>query len=447
MLGSVKNFISKYNFSFILFIFFLLFSPPIIPQINTALFAFAVAFALLIAKRSYRKEIIKTVKDSGMMMFVTAMIVFFLYIAVITVVNVLVIGERVQLMHYVKLWYRFFMIIPVLMICCIYICLRAKELKYSVYDLSICFITATMVQFVFVIAALFFPAVKKFFTSIMYVNTGDGYLNIPWVMARRGFGFVNTFVDSFGFGMGLIAALPLFFIKKGRWKLAYLVPCLLFVSIVNVRTGLIVAGIGLLMSLPVIYHAFKELDREGKKKAVLIVLVAILILIMLVGLVKIFSPLTINWIIGDMNSVVETVLPNSGEYLPEVETDSETTTAEVLFSDRFWNIPIGKTILFGSGHTIYGAEGYPNSDVGYVNDLWLGGIIGCVLLYGAFVLLFIKAFKNAAKLNIKMLVIFFALSILVFQIKANAIMFNAGLNTMLPMLFYICLYGKEGVKE
>ena len=132
LLNSIKKSLSKVDIILVSFIFFLIFSPPIIPQINTALFAAAYAFVVLIVK--YRKELFSAIKSSGMLRFGIIFAVFLVYVAMVTVVNYLTIGEHVQLMHYIKLWYRFFMIVPVLMRCCLFIFLRAKELNYNLYD-------------------------------------------------------------------------------------------------------------------------------------------------------------------------------------------------------------------------------------------------------------------------------------------------------------------------
>lgn len=439
----------------VIFIFFLLFSPPVIPQINTALFAAVYAGIRLITK--YRKELFSALNQSGILRFSISIAVFLVYIATITITNYAVSGESVQIMHYVKLWYRFFLIVPVLMVCSLFICIRAKEREYSLYNLAMCFVQATMIQFVLALLALLIPQVKDFFISVIYSNTGDSYLNIPWVMARRGFGFSNSFVDSFGFGMGIIAVLPLFFLKEKRQWTICLVPCLIFVSFVNVRTGLIIAVIGLVVALPSIILAFAKMSLRGKQKAVVSVIVAILITVLLIALVFFCNPLTIQWILGDVVDMFCSVFKiptdifewesstpgETGTIGDWLQPDSDTTTSDILFSERFWNLPSGWTLLFGSGHTIYEADGYQNSDVGYVNDLWLGGIIGCLLLYGAFTMLFISAFRSSRDWGTRSLVIFLILSILVFQVKANAIMFNAGLNTLLPLTFFIC-YSNSG---
>lgn len=474
----------------IAFLFVLLFGPPVIPEINTALFAGAFAFVMLATK--YRRALWRTIADCGMPRFVLTMAAFFVYLAVITVVNFLL-GERVQLMHYVKLWYRFFLLVPMLLICSLYICLRAKALGYGVTGVAGCFLGAVLIQVVLAMLALLLPELKAFFVRTIYANTGDRYMGIPWIMQRRGFGFTNSFADSFGWGMGLLAALPLFLVKPKRYWPILLCPVILFVSLVNVRTGLVMAALGAAFSLPHLAMVFWRADRREKLKMVLTVVAAVLILAFLIGMIAVLNPVTLEWILGDVGSVIKALVPGwagketvppalsdptmtvPGTTDPAITTDPSaslpastgpdatvpvttgpngagqadpnkhalTSTADTLFSARYWNIPTGRILLFGSGHTIYGADGYLHSDVGYVNDLWMGGIVGSLLLYFAFGSLIAAAFRSAEEIWLRLLILLFGASMLIFQIKANAVMFNAGTVLILPMLFLVILQGKQ----
>ena len=455
ILKKSMNGIPKCDVPLLILIFFMLFAPPIIPEINTAMIAAVVVGILLLVR--HRNDIIPVFKESGMMVFTVLMVVFFVYLAMITLIN-FALGEQVQLMHYVTLWYRFFLIVPILLICCLYCCIRCKRCRYSPYELGMQFVYAAMVQFVLALVALMIPAVKNWFIDIIYANTGAYYLGIQWLMLRRGFGFTNSFVDSFGLGMGIIAALPLFFIRRNRLKILYFIPCVVFVSLVNVRTGLIMSAIGLVMALPII---IKTLIKE-KLRLVAAAAGALVVLVGFFALVRVRNPVTISWILGDVASFTDLGTQNPSQSTPpegELETpepDAEgddpnldgslSSTADNLFSDGFWNFPTGVALIFGTGHTVYEAEGYDHSDVGYVNDLWMAGIVGSLLLYAAFSYVLWNAFKGSDG-NIKWLILFFAVAIVIFQVKANALMFNAGLNTILPFCFYVRLYNARQKEE
>ena len=440
------NNVGTYKISFIAFLFLLLFGPPVIPQVNTGLLTCLGACAALVIR--FRGEILNSVKRSGAGRFSLLLLAFLGYLAVVTLVSTLVFHERVQTMHYITQWYRFFLIFPCLTGASLYICLRARELNYTPEQLGMCFVWAACAQFVLAMAALMFPQLKEAFVSAIYRCTGDRYLTVKWITMRRGFGYSNSFVDSFGWGMGIVAALPFFAVSKKSFRPLLFVPIALFVTLVNARTGLLMAAIGGAASVPWLWKSFLAADRQRRKKAVKTVIAALLILCILLTAVFVFNKVTLRWAIGDVLSFIDDVTPELTPEGTEEEpttrrhlSDSKTSTADVLFSDRFWSLPPAGILLFGCGHSIFGAEGYPNSDVGYVNDLWLGGIFGCALLYGAFGAVFLTAFRRSTELKRKLLTVFLAVSFAVFQIKANAIMFCAGLNVMLPMLFYLSCYG------
>ncbi len=437
--------IKKYKPTFILYIFCLLFAPPIIPKINVGLIVALFSFGLIFVK--YKDSYIKTLKSSGILRFSAFFVLFLVCLAFTTALNSLILGEWVGLLHYITLWYRYFLIVPVLAFASLYICLRAKELNYSPYDLLYCFILATLIQFGLVFITLLFPDLKDLFIKIIYQNTGDEYLSIPWVTDRRGFGFSNTFVDSFGWGMGLVASLPLFLIKKENFKPVLLIPFLLSVSLVNARTGIVMFAIGVAFGVANLFFSLKGTSLKAKLKALGIINLAIAILVVLCIVILMLNPLTLKWV----GSGIASFLPDTTNTEPNALTDAidslkndaDTTTSEVLFSDRFWNLPENYILIFGSGHSLNGAKGYQNSDVGYVNDIWVGGLMGCAILYLALLLVFKTAFKSAKNFNLKALVLFFAICFFVFQIKANAITFSAGLNTTLPILFYIIYHSKN----
>ncbi len=436
------NSVGPYKISFLAFLFLLLFGPPVIPQVNTGLLACLGACVLLVLR--YRGELCDTVRRSGAGRFSLLLLVFFGYLAVITPVSALLFHERVQTMHYITQWYRFFLIFPCLTGASLYICLRARELRYTPERLGMCFVWAACAQFVLALAALLIPPLKEAFVAAIYRATGAPYLDIEWVMQRRGFGYSNSFVDSFGWGMGIVAALPFFAVSQKRFRPVLLVPVVLFISILNVRTGLVIAFLGAVASLPHLLKTFLACDKRDKKKAIRTTAASLLIFFLLIATVFAFNKVTLRWIAGDVLSFIDEMEPEQPgeEDTTHVKlSDSETTTAETLFSDRFWNLPPAGILLFGSGHSIFGAEGYPNSDVGYINDLWLGGVVGCLPLYGAFAVLFLTAFRRSAELKRKLLTVFLAAGFALFQVKANAIMFCAGLNVMLPLLFYLCCYG------
>ena len=106
-----------------------------------------------------------------------------------------------------------------------------------------------------------------------------------------------------------------------------------------------------------------------------------------------------------------------------------------LFSNRYWTFPDPIRTLIGTGHTLYDAEGYLHSDVGYTNNIWLMGIIGVIFMYG----LLIKLAFNSVRSNISkvftLTAVYTISAFFVFNIKGQAMGYNPGAISILTFLF------------
>ena len=121
------------------------------------------------------------------------------------------------------------------------------------------------------------------------------------------------------------------------------------------------------------------------------------------------------------------------------------TSIEVLFSDDFWAVPssvFGK--LFGTGHSVYSTGVFAHSDVGYVNTVWLIGIVGCVFFYGVFIKLFQGAYLKCDSEDKKVSIIFAGICFFVFEVKGIVVSINPGI-LIIFILMYACVMevGKE----
>lgn len=205
--------LSNIEYSFILYLFCFIFALPVILEVN---FLLLVSFySLFMLWRKYKKDVKKILYYSGVETFAKGFAFFLFYLLIITIFNFLF-GNIVTLNEYLFIWYRFFLIVPITAICIIYIIACCKELKYSFDKLILCMILAGLVQAAITILTFLVPQVKSFFVQIMYMNTGNAIFKVQYHIDRRFFGFANDMLDSFGYGAGIIASLPIFlaFYKK-----------------------------------------------------------------------------------------------------------------------------------------------------------------------------------------------------------------------------------------
>ena len=239
------------------------------------------------------------------------------------------------------------------------------------------FIKAGVIQAVIVLITLLFPSIKQILVDIMYTNTGDQLLNTPWITSRRFFGFANSMLDLFGFGTGLLAVLPLFYSEKHGKKYLLLVPFLLLVPLLNSRSGLIVFAIGLGIWF------VRLLKGKDYKFFIKISLTFLVLFAVLIALLFVLSPNTLDWIISDLGSFI-----GLGE-----------GTATTLFSKDFWTLPPIESWLIGKGYSVSGysefqVSGIAHSDVGYINEFWKAGILGLITIYTFIIYLLTKSMKK-----------------------------------------------------
>ncbi len=418
MLGRISD--SKIKLSFVVYLFFYMFAPPLIPKVN--MIFFVAAFSLFMLMTKYRNSIKSVLYKSKIISFSVMIFCAFIYIGLIMSIGVFL--DPVNPINYIKSGYRFFLLVPVTLICIVYVILRAKELEYGLKEVSKALILAGLIQTLFSVSMALIPQFREFLLNIMYMNTGDSLSQNLWHIQRRYYAFSQNVLDTFGYGTGILAILPLFYgfyIK--RYVYCLLTPILLIVPLLNSRTGLVIAFIGILCFL--LYTIFKTSFVQLLKMSIITFFLA-LISIQAINYFSKILPTTMYWVNSGINDAI-------GFFKGEKGTDS----VSIITSQNNWLLPDSYFIFFGTGHNVYEAKGYSHSDVGYVNDIWLSGILGFTFLYSSMVFLFLTAFFKRNVFLIRTLVVFLALSFFVTNIKTIILSYNVGTSIVLLLLFFI----------
>lgn len=410
----------------IIYMFLLLFAPPLVKGINFLLILFA--FSLIVILTKYRKQLFEFFKNKEFKKIGCILLGYYLWYGISIIIN-LIISKELYLYNYAINIYSTLLVIPIAFICCLHIVLYAKENDIKNNDLIKCLIFAGLIQSFFTVISVLFPSIKSFLIDIMYANTNDSvYLN-QYHIERRFFGFANNMLDSFGFGTGILATLPLFYSIKNGKKWLISVPFLLLVPLMNSRTGLVTFGIGIVIWLIYLYK-----ERKLRNYSTLFLSFIIMIVIILLVIYSINSA-TIDWIVNDFLSFF---------------TDKK-GTADVLFSENFWKMPSFFHIIIGKSHNVaaFGnmtsALGF-SSDVGYVNEIWKTGLIGSVILI---ILLFksIKSIYNKMSKEYQFFVISLVISILIANIKFVVFSYNQGIVILLLLWCFHLINEKVSQKE
>ena len=252
---------------------------------------------------------------------------------------------------------------------------------WDVEDFINMVIAVAVIQGILAAAAFISPEVQNFFVQ-KCLDHGYGEVIIE-LAKHRFYGFSAGLTFDMPILQTVVAMLVLYPMGK-QTLVRYIIAALLFVSgIINARNALIIAIIGFFVMIVLSKLSIKQ------KVLCCIALLVLLLLIMIIGIPVLasISPETYEWVITGGKEILDFV---SGEKA------TSGYFSYITDPDKY-RLPGGVIeVLFGVGHRTMGMTeryGY-GSDIGYVNDLWLGGIVYMIPLYLFFALLMIKLWKN-----------------------------------------------------
>ncbi|MBB1563136.1 hypothetical protein HG436_001890 [Candidatus Saccharibacteria bacterium] len=225
-----------------------------------------------------------------------------------------------------------------------------------------------MLQGVLCILGLFLPGIKSIFISLY--QAGGGFNQ--FVIDTRIFGISSDYTFGTPIYHGLIAGLAVYFALKHSIRRYYLyVPFILLATFLNGRTGILVFLLTTTASIFYVYARRSRLVNAFFAFGVVIALLAGL----LAGMAR-FAPNAYNFI----DSFIE-------DTRNLIEKHELTGNYEVLYEETVKVLPKNENLWFGNGYRIYDLQGAQRaggrSDVGYINDLFVGGIFYIIVLYGA----------------------------------------------------------------
>lgn len=252
-----------------------------------------------------------------------------------------------------------------------------KLSQYKREDMMKVLLNLGLLQGVICIFMLIFPEYKKVALSLYYLGREE---NI-FISRMRIYGISGDYTFFTPIYHGLLASVAFFYsIFKNKKYLLY-IPFILITIFLNGRFGLVI-----FMISPVI--AFTYFIFKGKLSIRMIKYSLMILLIMILGIaaLRILSPYTFNWIVSGFIDTINLVFygTKTGNY--------------VVLADSMLYFPEGKKLFFGEGHRVYSdygiSRGYIPSDIGYVNDLFMGGIIYISILYGSIFAFLLKKNKT-----------------------------------------------------
>lgn len=295
----------------------------------------------------------------------------------------------------------------------------------------------TMIQAVIVIFMMILPELRTVLLEHFY-QYGNGN---EFTMAKRVYGIMSNYTFATPIFHGLLASIALSAGILYDRKLYYYIPFLLLMIVFNGRTGMLVFILGVIINF--IYFILKN---KYIKKAMIGLIVILLLSFMSLGIIKSYKPETYAFLIAGIEDVVNYMFYNE-----------KSGNIEVLSSDVTDNINL-RTFLIGNGHKIQNSGDIPQniqfdssySDMGYLNDMYMAGVLYMFLLYIPIVWIILKKQKNIKMQNKEKCIndIFEIVAILtVFSCNLKGEVFRSSIIIAGIIYLKLILSGKENKDE
>lgn len=403
-----------------LYLFILVFAPPLIPYPHL----FLTIFSALALATTYRGMVWSILKRSGIYNWILKMTLLAIYTICVPLAISMLYNDIVNTSHYISIINRYGVLVVAVSVCVTYVLCKTEKDGYSYKFILESLINAGLIEGICAALSFLFPEIKNIFIFFMKRFSESYLYSNTWYITVRSYGFASTLVDVFGLGIALIAGICFFYGITQKKIYIFESIVIAIATVVNSRTGLLVYLIAILFSILYVLQ-----KRDLRKIVSLVIAIGILVF---VGskILEIISTneYTAGWFQAGIKSIKNVI---SGNRISNTNNDA----MGLLFQDSFWRFPEFPRIIFGTGHSLYGVRGYAHSDVGYVNEIWLFGILGCLALYGKIIEMCRTMCRETQIPIFKYAALFLVISYFFFNIKCEVLGYNPGAVVMFFIIF------------
>jgi len=277
-----------------------------------------------------------------------------------------------------------------------------------------------VLQLFFVTISFFSPFIKKIFNSLTIKNSFNetivAVMNKQWYMTWRSYGLAENTFDGFGFIITFIISITYVYgLCKKKKSLLLLASVMLFMPLLNARTGLVLC----LVSLGLILLAYISPKR----------IVGCIIAIFFISLV--FCTLYDQLPFGLRDALTRGVADISSL----LHGQKTGVFAEVFGAD----IVFPTNLFFGEGISPERFGGYFGIDSGYIQCLWRFGLAGTFLLFGGLLNSFYIVYRVNKQKHCRIIIISTIIIIFVYCLKLYPFTSYANIFTIFLLLFVFAL--------
>lgn len=412
----------------ILSLFLFVFAPPFLP-IPLIYLLGPLAF-LYVYRKKRVTMMMQVIKQSHIFALAKLFLLMTFYIVLIGAIDMVIASEKDVISTRLRCFNQILFLSFFQFSFVAYLFYKYYKQKISFEDSMDLLVKAAFLQSCCAVMAFLLPPVRQ-----LFVMFGDQELfTNEYFIETRGFGFSMTLIDTFGYGMGLIAGyIILFKWSKGFDKYLLLALVLiLFTIAVNARTGILVFLIALAIKMFYCKSLGQLVLRLLPVTVILVASYAFLPELLKRGVES--DNQTISWICFSFSSIFD---------LMQESNVSSSDIQELDFLSSFINLPSNPfELIFGTGHYVYDTQsslGF-RTDIGYFNMFWEFGLLGSIIIMIAMLLFMFQPFFLTHDDSIKRICLFNTVTYFMLLMKAILIGYNPGVFVNYLVTFSIYFY-------
>lgn len=397
-----KLLINKTLLIFLLFLY--IFTPLILLPFNIIHVLFLISIFFLL--KNYSGLFFSTLKTRTLSIFIIFQLILAIYAFIL---DIIVDNSN-------SYAYNFFLLIIEIIPIAIYISILINNLRVNQYKIYNVILNVGMIQVIFTFITIMFPDIRKWIFenshSYILIETFNDLSSSRMYGLGRGYTFSMPLFQ--GFCIIIATTLGIYRSKK----YFFLVPFYIISIVLNARIAL--------LSIPIIVFVLFFFRFKKHYIEQLILLGSFIFIIFLsIQFVKNKSESdseydTYDWINAGFDEIISF---NNGEVKGNM----------IALTNTMWFIPDLKYIYFGTGENVFGKKD-KGSDIGYVINLYYGGIFFSVILYYSYFSFLYKSSNN----DIIKKIILYSIIIYLFiaNIKGNVFYPNEVINGVILFVIY-----------
>jgi len=403
----------KYSIFLILIVFFMLYHPPLF-KVNSLHIVGLISWIYILFNWKSIKSIIFREKILRIFIFFSLIMTYVFLVAYIN-------DNSLQIVATYLYW-----IMDVLPggIVITNICLKKN---YSIISLITLLLIVGNIQGLLALLTFILPNFQLYFIEKM-VSYGyeDRLLNLS---SYRMFGISAALTFTTPIIQGMFAMLAIFLSIRVNSKYLLFVPLLIFSSLINARTPIVIILLGF-----VILFILMIRDRKKIIKSFTFISILIVGILIILNFIKKYSPSTYVWINNGFLEIKSFLKGDNIGYFTYVSDESK------------YRLPEGFNLFFGKGVRPLGENSY-NTDIGWINDIWVAGILVSTILYLLFLKLFFELYlcKGEYSTLYKFIAMFFGITLILGNFKGAIFMENEV--TTVLFLIYIFVLSKSFLEK